>query len=384
MLCQLAECTNNFVQVEYKEAADPTILCVFTNQSDIPEKACCIAHYPCDQEDPQDIYECDEKLPYTTEIEVSVASDQQYCYTAIASNGTYTVKIKGSFITGISTLSPNYRMTLHYNKNPTFSGFDLSISKNNSTADIAIIAVTSSCLVVFPCVIVIVSIMLFIYLKRKWRSGYQPLNQNNEDDSLSIGMPVSDSFRIRADPLKHYLIPYHLPDMLRLHEVGSDCELRQYVSNTLSVEFKRGHTYYEFTNEVENILEGKEVLLQDRKNSKKWFRLAPPEKVAAEDIKLYGEGISRSTFGHKYSVFVQSFGSGTRHLRRDSCILYNHEDQVINTHILHFNLYMYVLIRWSLMPFSWCLFALKSFLTQSLTQRNNVYTQLKTFVHKIV
>ena len=164
MLCQLAECTNNFVQVGYKEAADPTILCVFTNQSDVPEKACCITHYPCDQEDPPDIHECDEKLPYTTEIAVSVASDQQYCYTAIASNGTYTVKIKGSFVTGISTLSPNYRMTFHYiNKNPTFSGFDLSISKNNSRADIAIIAVTT--LVVFPCVIVtvIVSIVLFIF-----------------------------------------------------------------------------------------------------------------------------------------------------------------------------------------------------------------------------
>ena len=43
--------------------------------------------------------------------------------------------------------------------------------------------------------------------------------------------------------------------------------------NVLSVEFKRGHTYYEFTNEVENIHEDKEVLLQGIKKPNKWFRL---------------------------------------------------------------------------------------------------------------
>ena len=128
--------------------------------------------------------------------------------------------------------------------------------------------------------------------------------------------------------MKQYLTPYHLPTTLRLHKVRSDCELRQYLTKALSVEFRRGHTYYEFTNEVENILEGKEVLLQDKK-TKKWFQLDQPEEVAAGKLKLHGEGIARLIFGERYTVFIQSFGSGTRHLPRGTYILYNHDDQVI-------------------------------------------------------
>ena len=107
------------------------------------------------------------------------------------------------------------------------------------------------------------------------------------------------------------------------------CKLQEFIANTLCVEFKRGHAYYEFTNEVENILEGKEVLLQDKRNTEKWFRLAPPEDIAAGRLKLYGEGIARSSFGDQYRVFIQSFGSGARYLPYWSSILYNHaEDQV--------------------------------------------------------
>jgi hypothetical protein len=127
---------------------------------------------------------------------------------------------------------------------------------------------------------------------------------------------------------------------LKLHKVLSDYQLREYTTKILCVKpwFRRGHTYYEFTNEVENILEGKEVLLQDKKNTQKWFRLAPPEKVAARRLKLYGEGIARSSFGDQYRVFVQSFGSGARHLPgrsivtgpHGSGILYNWcEDKVV-------------------------------------------------------
>jgi hypothetical protein len=104
-----------------------------------------------------------------------------------------------------------------------------------------------------------------------------------------------------------------------------DCNLRDFIIDVNSqLGFRRGHTYYEFTNEVENILEGKEVLLQDKKNTEKWFRLAPPEKVAAGRLKLYGKGIARSSFGDQYRVFIQSFGSGARYLPRGSSILYNH------------------------------------------------------------
>ncbi len=125
-----------------------------------------------------------------------------------------------------------------------------------------------------------------------------------------------------------YLTPYNLPSTLRVHKVGKDCELRQYLTKTLSAEFKRGHTYYEFTNDIENILEGKEVLVQGE--DKKWFQLS--EETAAV---MYGRGISRDSFGDQYRVFVQSFGSGTRYLPKGSWILYNYEDQVL------YPLYMY-------------------------------------------
>ncbi len=114
--------------------------------------------------------------------------------------------------------------------------------------------------------------------------------------------------------------------------MDGDCDLRDFATDIVvqNSKFRRGHTYYEFTNEVENILESKEVLLQDKNNTKKWFRLAPPEEVAAGKLVLYGDGIARSSFGYQYRVFIQSFGSGARHLRRGSSILYFHgEDQVV-------------------------------------------------------
>ena len=136
--------------------------------------------------------------------------------------------------------------------------------------------------------------------------------------------------------LKQYLIPYQLHPTLKLHKVpkncsNNNCQLREFVTNVLSSKhgFRRGHTYYEFINEIENILEGTEVLLQDKKNTEKWFRLAPPKEVAAGRLKLNGEGVSRSSFGENYNVFIQSFGSGTRYLPHGSNILYNHgENQV--------------------------------------------------------
>ena len=112
-------------------------------------------------------------------------------------------------------------------------------------------------------------------------------------------------------------------------KVRSDCKLREYITETVGVEFKRGHTFYEFTNEVENILEGKEVLLQEKRN-KKWFKLAPPEEITPRDNKFYGEGITRDSFGDQYRVFIQSFGSGARHLPGGSKILYDSDsDQVV-------------------------------------------------------
>ena len=151
---------------------------------------------------------------------------------------------------------------------------------------------------------------------------------------IATVLPIID-----AHSLKHYLLSYHLPPTLKLYKIPRDCQLREYMTKTLphvvnKHGFRRGHTYYEFTNEIENILEGKKVLLQDKINTEKWFQLAPPSKeITAGRLKLYGEGISRSSFGDQYRVFIQSFGSGARHLPSGSSFLYDHsEDQV---YILH-------------------------------------------------
>jgi hypothetical protein len=134
--------------------------------------------------------------------------------------------------------------------------------------------------------------------------------------------------------LEQYLEPYDLPSTLKPHEVPSNCELQDYITKTLNVKygFRRGHTYYEFTNEVvENILKGKEVLLQDKKKPARWFRLVQPDVVVTGSQGLYfGEGIALKNFGDQYRVFIQSFGSGARHLPCDSSILYNHSIHPVN------------------------------------------------------
>ena len=100
----------------------------------------------------------------------------------------------------------------------------------------------------------------------------------------------------------------------------------------MNVEFRRGHTYYEFTNEVENILEGQAVLLQDKKKPEKWFRLDQDKVHSAGGLGLCGNRIAYNKFGDQYRVFIQSFGSGTRQLPHDSHILYNYAHQIIIIH----------------------------------------------------
>ena len=133
-------------------------------------------------------------------------------------------------------------------------------------------------------------------------------------------------------PIKQYLVPCHAPGhnyTLKKHYVHENHKLQEFITGIQSVEFKRGHTYYEFTSEVENIQEGKEVLLQDTKKPKRWFRLDQDKVLAAGGLGLYGNGIARNKFGDQYKVFIQSFGSGARHLPGGSHILYNHSDDQV-------------------------------------------------------
>ena len=98
-------------------------------------------------------------------------------------------------------------------------------------------------------------------------------------------------------PIKQYLIPCHAPGpnyTLNKHNVRDNCKLQEFITSVQSLEFKRGHTYYEFTSKVENIQESKEVLLQDTKKPKRWFRLDQDKVLAAGGLGLYGNGIARS------------------------------------------------------------------------------------------
>ena len=102
------ECTNNFVEVVYKDTSESSesiiISCVFLNQSDTSKKTCCVTHQLCDQRGPPNDEVCNKDFPYSIKLDMSGYSDQMYCYIATASNGTYTVKVEGSFefITGIT------------------------------------------------------------------------------------------------------------------------------------------------------------------------------------------------------------------------------------------------------------------------------------------
>lgn len=115
-----------------------------------------------------------------------------------------------------------------------------------------------------------------------------------------------------------------------------DCELKKYIRATLNVDFNGDYIYYEFTNLEEDIHEDREVLLQDKKETEAWFRLAPCKDVEAGGLKLYGKGIARSNF-ERYRVFIQSQSvheSGARPLPRDSYILYNHCDDKVQLLLL--------------------------------------------------
>lgn len=85
----------------YKEISTESVIsCVFQNQSDVSMKTCCITYQPCDQKGPQNFQECNRGFSHEIELDVSdsLTSDQLYCYTARISNGTHTVKVKGSII----------------------------------------------------------------------------------------------------------------------------------------------------------------------------------------------------------------------------------------------------------------------------------------------
>jgi hypothetical protein len=74
------------------------------------------------------------------------------------------------------------------------------------------------------------------------------------------------------NPLKSYLIPYTVPTTSKLHKMTGDCNLRDFIIDVNSQSgFRRGHTYYEFTNEVENILEAKRYYYKTKRTPRNGF-----------------------------------------------------------------------------------------------------------------
>ena len=96
------ECTNKFVQVEYKEMSSESIIsCIFLNLSDTSNNTCCVTHRLRDKKGLDNAQKCNKNSPYNINLEASGRSNQHYCYTVTASNGTYTVKVEGTFTLGI-------------------------------------------------------------------------------------------------------------------------------------------------------------------------------------------------------------------------------------------------------------------------------------------
>lgn len=48
---------------------------------------------------------------------------------------------------------------------------------------------------------------------------------------------------------------------LKVHPIEQSCELREFVTELLDVKFRKGHAFYELTNEKEDIHEDKELIL---------------------------------------------------------------------------------------------------------------------------
>ena len=99
-----AECTNNFVRAEYREADSISVIsCIFLNPSDTSEKTCCVNHGRCDEKVPESVQECKTDPPYSIPLKIlSVSASQRYCYIVTASNDIHTVKVEGTFTLGIA------------------------------------------------------------------------------------------------------------------------------------------------------------------------------------------------------------------------------------------------------------------------------------------
>ena len=134
------------------------------------------------------------------------------------------------------------------------------------------------------------------------------------------------------------------------HTVQSNCSLKDAIEFQLrKATFKRGHVYYEFTHDIENVSKEKELIFVEKviillsiynailfiSNIQKTgkYYISTANSSVLQQCGLIGEGVKRPTF-ENYRMFVQSTGSGARHLPINSTVLY---EQVTSEPICIFN-----------------------------------------------
>ena len=121
-------------------------------------------------------------------------------------------------------------------------------------------------------------------------------------------------------------------------EIEKDCKLREAIEYHSKL-FKQGHTYYEFTHKKENVSVDKELIFFNEVRESRLMLYMHHQslrlehkpmqdtceyftsKLPHDKLSLYGEGVRKPDYG-KYKVFVQSTGSGARHLPAGSFLLY--------------------------------------------------------------
>ena len=162
----------------YEETAtESTISCIFLNTSDTSEKSCCITYGLCDKEMPQNqSLECNEHGSRI--ISDLVISGQQYCYTALASNGTYVVKVEGSFTAGITNNNLIY-YTWHKGI-PIPPGFDYLGNVTTTIISIVVPSIPCTCVACTTVMVIIVVVVHACIINRKERAsqGYHLLINN--------------------------------------------------------------------------------------------------------------------------------------------------------------------------------------------------------------
>jgi hypothetical protein len=96
--------TNQYVHVTAESTDSGTITCTFLNQQDVQTtRSCRVLYGQCAEQ----LAMSKSSIIYTRDYSITVPLDiesdvQDYCYATIASNGTFSVLVEGSFSSNLS------------------------------------------------------------------------------------------------------------------------------------------------------------------------------------------------------------------------------------------------------------------------------------------